>query len=66
MTQKTVYEKYCNGDKLTDAELELGIAHFGLLSEMLFASGIVFKLAAAEAGRVEQMLSSFKHAREDK
>lgn len=60
---KQVYEKYCNGDKISDAELEEALEFFGRLERDLRALGPVFHLAANEALRVKQGLQGFSDAR---
>jgi len=62
-TAEKVYEKYSNGDSISDAELKFGIEFFDNLATNLFSAGPVFKLAAQEALRVRNMLHSFKIAR---
>lgn len=66
MTPRTIYEKVCNGDNITDDELDVGIRHFRDLTQLLIVSGPVFKLATNEAARVYQSLEGFKKARTSK
>lgn len=49
---QAIYEKFKNGDRLNDEELEVGFKHFSTLSTLLFDSGPVFSLSAIEANRV--------------
>ena len=63
---ETVYTKLCNGDSLTDNELDVGIYHFRPMADMLFRSGPVFRLAAQEANRVAMQLEEFKQSRSRK
>lgn len=63
---ETVYNKFCTGDSLTDDDLDVGINHFRPLSDMLFRSGPVFRLAAQEAGRVASRLEDYKQSRKCK
>lgn len=63
---ETVYSKFCKGDSLTNNELDVGIEHFRPLSDMLFRSGPVFRLAAQEASRVASGLEDYKSARDQK
>lgn len=63
---ETVYAKFCKGDPLTNNELDVGIEHFRPLSDMLFRSGPVFRLAAQEANRVATGLEDYKSARNQK
>jgi len=58
-----IYEKFCNGDSLSDSDLEIGIYHFKNTGELLSASGPVFKLAANEAWRVALRLEDFYNER---
>lgn len=60
---RTVYEKYQNGDSINDAELTQAVTFFEKLEKDLRAVGPVFKLAAAEAGRVYSVLHGFQEAR---
>lgn len=63
---ETVYTKFCNGDPLSDNELDVGIYHFKPMADMLFRSGPVFRLAAQEANRVAMRLEEFKQSRSRK
>jgi hypothetical protein len=58
-----IYEKYVNGEPLTDKELEIGAAFFRDLAHMNSQAGPVFKLAASEANRVATALEGFIDAR---
>lgn len=59
----TIYEKFCNGDAISDAELEIGIDHFSHMAELLMKSGPVFKLPAKEAMMVADRLQQYRDAR---
>ena len=61
---KDVYEKFCAGDSLTDAEVSFGITFYTYLADNLFKCGPVFQLAAAEARRVQLQLEGFMEARQ--
>lgn len=63
---ETIYNKFTSGDSLTDTDLEIGIEHFNQMSEMLWKSGPVFRLAAQEAARVASRLQDFQNARREK
>ena len=62
---RQVYEKYRNGDTLTDADLEFGINHFKALAHLAEESGPVFRLAANEARSTYLQLESFQTARKE-
>jgi hypothetical protein len=59
----TIYRKKCDGDHLTDEEVERGLRFFGDLGAMLVKVGPVFSLAATEATRIWQELSHVKDSR---
>lgn len=59
-----IYEKYCDGDSLTDEEVLAGEKHFLELASMLYCSGTAFVIAAKEANRVCMALKGFREARE--
>lgn len=61
-----IYEKFVNGDSLTDEELKVGSIFFHDLWVQLQQAGPVFKLAANEAGRVYYQFDSFIIARNEK
>lgn len=61
-----IYDKFRNGDPLTDKELEVGIEHFDQMAKLLNQSGPVFKLAAQESHRVMDGLASYQRARKQK
>lgn len=64
---QVIYEKFTNGDPLTDRELSEGIKHFTKTEQLLTEAGPVFKLAASEARRVVNGLESFQfHRKIDK
>lgn len=60
---KQIYEKYHNGDKLTDNEVIYGTVYFKRLAEQLNICGPVFKLAADEAQRIRHRLYEMSVAR---
>lgn len=60
---ETIYTKFCNGDSLTDTDLDIGIKHFDELATLLMKSGPVFRLAASEALRVMMRFEEFRTAR---
>lgn len=65
-TARIVYEKYLNGDSITDEELKYAIKFFADLVPKLFVLGPAFRLAASEASRVLNALEGFERARKDK
>lgn len=60
---QTVYEKFINGDSINSTELAEAVSFFESLEQNLRMVGPVFKLAAAEAGRVYQFLYGVQQAR---
>jgi hypothetical protein len=60
-----VYRKYNAGDPISDEELDVGIAHFGPLTDLLYKSGPEFKLAGREAQLVLHGLQGYKKSREE-
>lgn len=60
---RKVYEKYCNGDPISDSELAEALEFFNNIERDLRALGPVFQLAANEALRVKQGLQGFSSAR---
>lgn len=61
-----IYEKYNNGDSLTDFEVKAGVIFFSDLERSLTSLGPVFKLAAKEARRVAYSFEGFQKSREEK
>lgn len=61
--EQEIYEKFCNGDRLSDDDLNVGYIHFLSLETLLRRSGPAFSLAAKEAGRVASALNEFKESR---
>lgn len=61
-----VYRKYCNGDSITDFELETGIRAFTELEQNLSMLGETFNLPANEIRQVVRSLKAFKRFREEK
>ena len=58
-----MYEKYVNGDPLTDQEISSGIDFFGDLTWKLDQLGPVFKLSANESRDVLYSLEAYRDAR---
>jgi hypothetical protein len=58
-----IYEKYCNGDSLTDEEVIAGEKHFLQLASLLYYSGTAFVIAAKEVNRTYIGLKDFREAR---
>lgn len=61
-----IYDKYRNGDPLSDTELDVGIEHFRKMSQLLAATGPAFLLATGECYRVLNTLEGYKLARTSK
>lgn len=61
-----VYERFQKGDPLSDLDLNVGIAHFKVMADLLYSSGPVFRLAAIEAGRVARRFEEYRAARKEK
>ena len=66
MTTKSLYEKYCDGDSLTDAEVSDGIVKFEAAERALLALGPCFSVARKECSRVYQYFKNFADARSQK
>ncbi len=62
---RPVYEKFTNGEPLTDSEIEEGISFFYDMTLKLSAMGPVFRLAANESNRVLIQLQNFRDARKE-
>jgi hypothetical protein len=60
---RTLYDKYMEGDHITDQELKEGLVFYNDLSRSLFRCGPTFRLAAAEANRVYEGLRAVTVAR---
>lgn len=60
---KLLYEKFVNGDSLSNREVLDGYFHFRRMASDLVQSGPVFKLAATEAFRVADTLKSYADSR---
>ena len=58
-----LYEKYCNGDSLTDEEVTEGEIFFRELAGMLYDAGLAFYITAKEANRVYLGLRGYREAR---
>lgn len=61
-----IYEKFCNGDPLTDEELNIGYSHFRRAADLLIPLGPKFALAANEVIRVADGLDGYRTARKTK
>ena len=61
-----IYEKFRNGDPITDDELLIGFRHFSKAAELLSPLGPRFDLAANELRRVATGLEDFIFARRNK
>jgi len=62
-TIRKIYDKFIQGDPLTDDELAHGIQHFSTLDKLLGESGPIFELASNEACRVYHRLREYQDAR---
>lgn len=60
---KTIYERYCNGDVLTDDEVKTGEKFFRKLAEDLYDAGIAFHITAKEANRIYLGLRDYRISR---
>lgn len=60
---KTIYEKYLNGDKLSNEEVIYGAEFYRVLADTLIKCGPVFRLACKEACSVYIGLDGYKSAR---
>lgn len=63
---RIVYDKFNNGEPLTDQDLDEGIEFFRQLAHNLSSLGPVFRLSANEARRVHCSLLAFRAARQEK
>ena len=63
LSPRLIYEKYINGDSLTDAEVSYGAAFYGDLADGLILCGPTFRLAFKEAAQVYDALEGFQKAR---
>lgn len=63
MKKKTMYQKYCGGDKLTNADVLQGFNEFtdGYLA--LYKLGPEFRIAANECSRLALAFQGFGRAR---
>jgi len=62
-TEEEIYNKYLNGDYITDQELENGIVFFHDLQLKLFSLGKTFRLPAKEANDVFITFCGYKISR---
>lgn len=60
MNLKVIYDKYKNGDSLSNEEVEFGIEFFGDLADKLFACGDRFHFSAVEANTIHCTLAGYK------
>lgn len=60
-----VYEKFINGDDLTDQDVAFGRTFYKELAEKLIKCGPVFRLAWLEANKVAQRFDGFYEARRE-
>lgn len=58
-----IYNLVQSGERVSDANLELGLAFYKNLADSLRQCGPVFKLAANEANRVFDVLDGYHRAR---
>ena len=63
---KEIYDKYNNGDALTDLEIKVGYEHFTKLRNFLDPCGPVFHLAWCEAHRMAMRFGEFIKARSER
>lgn len=63
---QSIYNKYRNGDLLTNKEIEIGIDKLTVLCELLSDMGPVMFLSWKECNRVLMGLEDFKRARQNK
>jgi len=64
-SMKNLYEKFCNGDPITDEQLDEGIRFFHMLTIKLSSLGPVFRLAQNESNRVLSRLQDYYDARNE-
>ena len=57
------YQKYHDGDVITDDELVAGIEVFGAIADLAIEVGPVFLLTAIEARRVSEAFKDFQRYR---
>jgi hypothetical protein len=60
---KEIYDKYLDGETITDQELNDGLNHFGIVEQYLRELGPRFHFPWKEANRVKMDLHAFKKAR---
>ncbi len=60
---KVIYEKYINGDSLTDEEVKFGAKYYRDLADRLIKCGPTFVLAFKEANRIYMQMENFDQAR---
>ena len=65
MSVRNIYEKFINGDSLTDIEVNEGVKFFKKLSDDLYLLGPIFRLSAHEAARAYDRLKSYQDARKE-
>ena len=60
---KKIYQKYLDGDSLTNAEIDYGVEFFTDLADKLIQCGERFALAFHEARRMQTNFEGFQQAR---
>ena len=66
LNPRIVYEKFVNGDSLTDKEVSFGVAFYKDLADKLISCGPAFWLTFKEANQVYMRLEDFQRARAQK
>ncbi len=61
-----VYEKYVNGDFLTDEEIKVGISKLKVLCELMGEMGNYMRMSWKECNSVLMSLEAIKKARKEK
>jgi len=65
-TLDRIYEKFINGDPLTNDDIAIGISGFDTLASIARQAGPAFSLTAREATRVVIALEDFEASRKRK
>ena len=65
LNPQDIYQKFRNGDSLSDAEVNEGVDFFGKLAEDLSLCGPTFVLASNELMRVGRTLKDYQSARNE-
>jgi hypothetical protein len=58
-----IYEKYIQGESLSDAEISFGVDYYSDLANKLFKCGPAFSIAFVEANRIYMRLEDMQIAR---